>query len=480
MADKNDRKAAKAGIWYTIVNYISKGAIFFTTPFFTRMMTKEEIGAFANISTWVSVLLPLATFDMGVTLAIARFDYKNEFDRYCSSAMTYGSMIGAALYLIAILFMPFFSQLLSLEPFAIHLMFIYMITYPALSFFQSQNMYAYKYKTSAVITMTSLCLSIGLAMLLTGTMENRVAGRALGYFGVYIVFSLALYAYMLVKGRGISFKYFKYATKISFPMIWHTMSMHLLTSGDRIVIIKVLGESANAMYSIAYTCAHVVSVLYQSMNSAWSPWSTSQMDAGNTEKLRKMSRIYVLCFAVFVVLLILICPELLLIMGGRSYLESKMVIPPVMIAVVYQFVYSLYINAEFFLKKQKRIAVGTILAAVLNLVLNVIFVPRYGYVAAAYTTMVGYLFLFIFHFISLKLLGKSDWYDEKFNILVILAVTALLPAVNFLYRHDPVRYACLAAAALALAWYAWKRREDLMKVIRFFLKKEKKAEAEES
>ena len=42
----------KAGIWYTIANFLTKGAVFLTTPFFTRLMTQSDIGAYANMNSW--------------------------------------------------------------------------------------------------------------------------------------------------------------------------------------------------------------------------------------------------------------------------------------------------------------------------------------------------------------------------------------------------------------------------------------------
>lgn len=39
-----------------------------------------------------------------------------------------------------------------------------------------------------------------------------------------------------------------------------------------------------------------------------------------------------------------------------------------------------------------------IIAAVINVTLNALFIPKFGYITAGYTTLIGYLFLFIFHY----------------------------------------------------------------------------------
>ena len=54
--EKESKKsgAIKAGFFYTICNFIVKGAVFLTTPIFTRIMSSEDIGAFSNLSSWLS------------------------------------------------------------------------------------------------------------------------------------------------------------------------------------------------------------------------------------------------------------------------------------------------------------------------------------------------------------------------------------------------------------------------------------------
>ena len=462
----NNKKVVKAGIWYTIVNFLTKGAVFLSTPLFTRLLSKPEIGAYSNLTSWFQVLVPIATFDLYVSLGLARFDYKEELDRFVSSTLVFGSLITGLFYAVAVWQMDFFCQVLSLQPYMVHVLFIYLLVYPALQMFQSENMFRYKYKLSSAISLSSVLISIGAAYLFTAVFSDRLFGRVTGYFSVLILFNAVIYVYLMFRGKRVSPRYLPYSMAIAFPMIWHTLSLHLLTAGDRIVITRTIGEEANAMYSVAYTCSHVVSVLYGAMNNAWSPWSTERMNCGETGQMRKASHYYILLYCVIVFFFMLICPELLMLMGGRAYLDAKYVLPPVMVACVCQFVYSLYINAEFYLKKQKRIAVGTLIAAGANIGLNFVFVSLYGYVAAAYTTLAGYLLLFLFHYISLKALKKGDWYDNKFNWMTVAVFVGLVPLFNWLYGRSTIRYLLAAVIAAAGLTALAVKRKEVMKTVR--------------
>lgn len=456
----------KAGIWYTIANFLTKGAVFLTTPFFTRLMTQSDIGAYANMNSWFFLLVSVVTFDLSVSLGIARFDFKDELNEFTSSILFYGVCITAFCYGLVLLNMDFFCSLFSMQPYAVHVIFIYMFVYPALQTFQGRNGFEFRYRMSTFISLSSLLISVGLSLLLTVLMENKLLGRTIGYYLPLIAISLALFIYQMARGKTVRSKYLKYAVKISFPMIWHTLAGQLLSAGDRIVITHVQGEAANALYSVVYTCSMVAYVLWISMNSAWSPWSTERMAHGETALLRKVSRPYTLFYVAVVILMLLVAPELLWIMGGVEYMQARAALAPIIIGCVCQFVYSLYVNVEFYLKKQKRIAFGTMMAALLNLGLNMLLVPHFGYVAAAYTTLVGYLSMFLFHYLSVRSLGKADWYDTRFNWLVIGGCMLLIPLMNWLYDHTILRYSIFALLVISACTAMWKYRAMIIKFIK--------------
>lgn len=195
------------------------------------------------------------------------------------------------------------------------------------------------------------------------------------------------------------------------------------------------------------------------------------MNKGEINIMKKASRWYVLFFTVVILGLLLITPEILYVMGGRQYKEAVYVLPPVIVSCLCQFVYSLYVNAEFYLKKQTRIAVATVIASGLNLLLNFFLIPRFGYVAAAYTTLFGYLFLLVFHFVSLFMLGKKDWYDNKFNFLIIGIFLFLVPLFNLLYHHNSVRYICIILIIFVLIYLLLHFRISSLECIKAKFKK---------
>ena len=95
------------------------------------------------------------------------------------------------------------------------------------------------------------------------------------------------------------------------------------------------------------------------------------------------------------------------------------------------------------MKKTFGMALASISAALLNYLLNAFFIPIYGYAAAAYTTLVGYLWLLAVHMVLVKRIGYSKVYNYRLVLTVSAVLLLITVAVNFLYGHTAIRYAVI-------------------------------------
>lgn len=463
----NSTKALRSGVWYTIGNFITKGLAFLTMPIFTRIMSKNDIGDYANLTSWAALLGTLVTLDLHTAVTVAKFEFKEKHDDFISSNLFLGSVITCLFYVIVLVFKSFFLDLFGFSFFELNVVFIYLLVSPALQMFQIKNRLEYKYKLSVALSLGSSFVTTLTSLLLVILFHNKLYGRIIGYYVPLIVLNIIIYFYFIFRSRKIvDLEYWKYGLNIALPLVLHVLAGNLLTSSDRIMIKNICGSEDTAYYSVAYSCAFIVSILWTSMNTAWSPWAFEQMDEKNYAALKKASKPYIIFFGVIVFCFLLIAPEVLLLMGGKSYLSALVVVPPVMVAYVFQFVYSLYVNIETFCKKQKYIAIGTTIAAVINVGLNYLLIPVFGYAAAAYTTLVGYVVLFMIHYIFIKSLGKADWYDTKFNFTFLGVFLVIMIAINILYRFNVIRYALIALLFILGVFLLVYLRKELLFLVR--------------
>ncbi len=465
MSDSN--VVVKSGLWYTVANFLTKGILFLSTPIFTRLMTPEEFGAFSNFSSWLSILVIVVTLNVEASLISARYDYEQTLDRYVFSVLTLSGVSTLVWAVVCNLFMAPISDFLGIEPLYINAMFAYLLVFPALQLYQTQERFFFRYKTSTALSLATTFGSCLLSVLLVVAMaDDRLGGRIIGHVLPTVAIGVWLYLLFARRARGVDFGAWKYALAVCLPYVPHLLSMTVLNSTDRIMITQICGEADNALYSVAYNVAMIVTLLLTALNGAFSPWLAGKLAREEYGDVRRVSKGYIGIFLLFGVGLMLFAPEVLLIMGGRDYLVAKPVMIPVAIGCMCQFLYTLFVNVEQFYKKTVGMALASVSAAVLNYLLNLWLIPIHGYVAAAYTTLVGYLWLLVVHMLLVRRMKKHGVYSYPF----VLGVMALLGVVgvgmSVLYAQDILRYAVAAVYVVGVAAAGWLNRRRIVGLLK--------------
>ena len=109
------------------------------------------------------------------------------------------------------------------------------------------------------------------------------------------------------------------------------------------------------------------------------------------------------------------------------------------------FMYSFFAPFEFFYKKTKFIAIATCVAAILNIILNYIFIRIYGYVAAGYTTLFCYIIYTLSHYLFMRKICKEEVetkvpYDSKVLIAISIGFICVGFAMMSTYNYPIIRY----------------------------------------
>lgn len=460
-----ENKALKSGIWYLISNFLIKGMVFITTPIFLRLLTHAEYGEYSNFLAWVSNMTILATLNLESTFARAKHDYKDKFDQYVYSVLTLSSLCILAWLAVINLLESMVYSVTSVKTEYMNYMLIYLLFFTAVNMFQTKERVTFGYKkTVALGLMVAVSTTIA-SVTMVMTWKNRLDARVLGGIIPTVIIGLVVYVLIAYKGRKIDFSVWGYAIPIVLPYIPHLLSMTLLNSMDRTMITKYCGAEYTAIYGAAYTCAQIIQLLMNSVNSAFSPWMADMLMENGYDKIRRVSYAYVGLFAVGAVGVILIAPEVLFVMGGKSYLTAIYVIPPVALGCFFQFLYTLFVNVEQIRKKTVGMAFASVIAAVINFGLNMYFIPRYGYVAAAYTTLASYICLLIMHMYLVYKMKEARVYSYKYIVTVAFCVTLLSVAINFIYEMTGLRYAIVLLYILFVGIVGWRKKTEILGIL---------------
>lgn len=436
----NSRTVLKSGIWYTISNFLLRGVAFITTPIFSRILSQTEYGYFSNYASWVSLLTICVTFDLEATLIIARHDHEDNIDEYVLSMFALSSIGVIGFGVLCNIFKEFAENLFSMNISYINSMIAYMLFIPVINIFTALERFRYKYKTTVLIGFLTTFVSSVLAVILILNMDDKLAARTIGFVIPTIITGFIVYVIYVVKVHHIKIAFWKYALPIALPFIPHLLSMNLLNSIDRIMITKICGPEQNALYSIAYSVGAMVTILVSAINNAYSPWLGDKLRIEEYDTVRKYTKYYVLGFSWVALGIILLSPEVLYILGGKQYMQAIHCMPPIAMGCICQFIYCMYVNVEQYYKKTVGMAAASVSAAGLNYILNYLFIPKFGYVAAAYTTLASYLWLMVFHMYLVKRINKSYVYNNKLISCVIAFLLIITTLINALYNYNIARY----------------------------------------
>lgn len=465
LKQNNSSVAIKSGIWFTICNIITKSIGFLTTPLFTRILTKTEFGDYINFTTWMSIFLYITSLNLEASIIRARFDHKDDMDSYVSSMTCLSIVSTIVFFIITMLFIRPIENLVSLNQTQICALFLYLFFYPAIQLYQTKERFEYKYKSTVFITLLVVLGTSALSVVLTLLMEDKLQGRIIGTVLPVCVIGLVIQLIMLYKSKSIKIKYWKYALPFTLPFIPHLLSMYLLGSMDKVMIRQICGSEDLAVYGLAYTVGTIVSLLVNSMNGAFSPWLGEQLNAKNYSRIRKVSVPYVAFFSFFAIMAVLISPEVLLVLGGDGYSEARYVIPLVFAGCLMQFVYCMFVNVEQYHKRTIGMAIASIAAALFNYVTNYVFIRKYGYIAAAYTTFFSYFILMLLHMYLVYKIEKKGVFNN-IRVMIISALgSLLLIGTNLIIDFAVLRYCIFAAFVATSLGLAYKYRNVIRNYI---------------
>jgi O-antigen/teichoic acid export membrane protein len=239
----------------------------------------------------------------------------------------------------------------------------------------------------AVFVISRTLMAFYAAMLATETVA--VAALTVAFFRRQSVprlarrdFSLPLYRELLAFGIPM--------------MIGYEMSGIVLGVGDRYVIHGMIGEQPLGLYSAAYNlCQYVQVVFVASVGQAVTPLYMQIFDQKGPEEtaafVGRSLRNYVLFGAPVIAGLAAVGPALLPTLASERYASAAIIIPWVIAGMVVDGSNTMVAAGLFIHRKTKQIMSVVLTAAVLNVALNIILVPRIGILGAAIATLVSYL-----------------------------------------------------------------------------------------
>ena len=439
----------RASLWFVICGFLQRGISTLTTPIFTRLLSTAEFGDYNAFSSWLEIITVFATLRLGFGVFMQGcVKFEEDRDRFASALLSLATTWWLGFLCIYLVGFRFWNNLLSLNTFEVLCMFAMMISTVAFNFWSVKKRIDFDYVPLVKLTLLVALLkpAFGIAAVLLFP-EHKVEAR---------IGSLALVELLCYSGLYISTKnksrtwfhkfYWKYAVSYNIPLVPHFLSQTILNHSDRLMIKTMVDSDAAGIYSLAYSISLIMTMINTSIQNTLNPWIYIQIKAKKFQAIAKVAYIILIVVAFANFMLICFAPEIIYIFAPRAYHEAVYVIPPVAMGCYFLFMYCLFADFELYQAKTMYMMIASVISAVLNLVLNYLFIPMFGYIAAAYTTLVCYMIYAFIHFLFMRRICRRVYGNVKvYDMRIILFITGIFLVSGFIimsfYERVYVRYA---------------------------------------
>lgn len=454
---KNAPVEVKASIAYTVCSIIQKSLSFITLPLFTRLLTTAQYGQYTIYASWMSIFaifitleLPYGSFNTAMT------NFKQDRNGYISSVQTICTLLMLVALVIYLPFHEFLNKFLELPTLLVVIMFIEILFQSSFSFWCGKKRFEYKYISIIIITLLITILSPILATVFIVNSEEKGYARILGYSFVTILFGFVLYCLNFIRGRKpFAKEYWKYALTFNLPLLIYYISQMIFSQSDRLMISHLCGVEKVGIYGVAFNLSIMLTFVINSINNAYTPWVYKKIDDKRPSDNKKVSIYIAILMAVSLTMLIWVAPEIIYIMAGNAYMEAIWIVPPVAGSVFLLLYAGYFTNIEFLYKKKMSLIIASVIPALVNIVLNYVFIRKFGYIAAGYTTFISYvLFAFMNYLFIYRYVKKGADLYGLFSLKYLLLILTGFIAVNLigmaLYNFMIIRFVVMAIVGLIL------------------------------
>ena len=437
-------KLAKNTIILAIGTFLPKLASFITLPILTGCLSKESYGTYDLIVVLVSLFLPAVTLQIQTAAFRFLIDIRDEKEKV-KSVITNITAFIVPVSLVALLILYFCLYKISFKV-RIFICLYYFIDIFGNSLRQivrglSENL---KYSLSAIINSLSQLVFVVVFVwyFKTGLLGSVLALAVAELMSVlYLFFSARIYKFLDLKM--ISGQEIKRMLAYSWPMVPNSMSMWIMRVSDRLVISFFMGVSANAVYAAANKIPQLLTLAQTTFTMAWQENASIASEDRDADKY--YSDMYKTMFDLMagaMCMIIAFVPILFVVLIRGDYSEAYNQIPILLLGMFF-YAMSAYLGGIYVAyMKTKSVGITTMVAAVLNILIDAALIKFVGLYAASISTLISYIFLFFYRFIDVRKIIKIK-YDLKHMISVFVLITvvstlcmlqnSILNIVNFVF-----------------------------------------------
>ncbi|MCB5257638.1 MAG: oligosaccharide flippase family protein [Candidatus Cloacimonadaceae bacterium] len=425
-------KLAKNISIYTLGNILNRSITFILVPLYTRVLVPADYGKLELVNSIGAILAIL--YGLLIETGYSRMFFKYKDPEWRKSLYFSGQVFNIFCCIIVGLFTFIYAneianKILNFPEGIIFLKLITIIT--LLKVLTNIPMYNIRNREKA-----SLFISINGAYLLLNTLLSIyfLVFRKLGVSGILyaqilsgIMELVALYYFTWDQfSFRFSFEGLKKMLAFSIFLVPSNISSFILNYSNRYFLSAYMDLKEVGLYSLGAKLAAVIPFLFtEPVKMAFSPYIYNIIDDPQKckQQVADFSRIFFVGLAIVATLISLFAKEAIAIIASTNYSGSHSIVFFLSFSYLFMGLAGIIVNCIHISLKTWIVTLVWIFSAVINIVLNVLLIPKYGRMGASIATMISSLLIVILYFVAVHFVYPVNFSYSKFIYLSILTVT---------------------------------------------------------
>lgn len=260
----------------------------------------------------------------------------------------------------------------------------------------------------------------------------------------------------------------KVSLKIGAALVLSTIGFNLLNLSDRYIIKYLIGGDHVGVYGLGYRTAGILN-MFVILPFTLTLYPTTYKVYKQKDDKRYFSKLMTYSSFFFVwgfVALSLFSKEIVMIFGRKTgYWDAYLVVPVILLGYVFS---GMRLNASLGMmltKNTKYIGITTLIAAAVNIILNFIFIPQFGIMAAAVNTLVAYILFYFLTLFKSNQYYKIEFENRKLFTLIMVGAVLASPIYYFpsvgLILSTVIKLAIIIAFPFIIYFFKFYEKAEL-------------------
>lgn len=415
--------------WFAAEKIIKIFSVFLTSILISRSLTVEDFGQYSFLTSIIMIVLPI------VMLGFDEFCYQKfitgKSDKFKIKLIS--NCINARIVFSFLILTVIFLFYLLIDNKSIYFLFILALQLPFSSFmiFQLDNNANLNSKINAKINVIASIVFVSARVVL---LFND--GTIIDFIFIHVIETVFIATLLLIKKRkfklemSLDIKFIFMVLKRTFPLLVSSLAIILYYKIDQVMLGFMVGYESVGIYAIQAQIVTAVNLVLQILiNGTYPAWFR-----GGKINQEILVAVYKISFLISVTLLILsyfLSEKVITFLWGSHYLQSASLLSITLLSTLFSGFGYISSKKMIFLKlenyRMRRVIVGMIV----NVILNIILIPKYGVYGAAISTVFAQMYSGFFgNYLSKK--TKVVFFEQckSLNILKLDEVFKLIKRLS--------------------------------------------------